>query len=151
MPFRLRKDARTWFSHIADDLKLEFDKYYFCLMAGIAVRRKVEFRVVETTEIIQYFPSEYRPVSRLVVALLVSAELEELGLNMSERDAVYEGISHFIDPTDPSNLSDEGMKLMNRYASGGFEVLTEWFTDKPRGIETFLPLYKKYLNQALQH
>jgi hypothetical protein len=39
--FRIRNDARAWFSQIADfeHFKVEFDQYYLCLMAGFASGR----------------------------------------------------------------------------------------------------------------
>ena len=42
------------------------------------------------------------------------------------------------------------MRELNRYSYGGYEVLSQdWFDDRPRNIETFLPLYKRKLSIAL--
>ena len=34
---------------------------------------------------------------------------------------------------------------MNQYSYGGFEVLTEWFDERPRSLEGFLPHYLRKL------
>ena len=149
MSFRLRKDARTWFKGIRGSLNMDFDIYYFCLMAGLATRAKLDATQSETAEIVQYFPGEYGTKGRLIVALFLKTELEELGVSMEERAAVHDTISRMVKPNSPSNLSDEGEREMNKYAHGGFGVLTEWFDDRPRTLETFLPLYKRYLDKAL--
>ena len=31
------------------------------------------------------------------------------------------------------------MEEINHYAAGGFDILTDWFDDRPRHLETFLP------------
>jgi hypothetical protein len=147
MPFRLRNDARTWFRHIEAELTLDFDIYYLCLMAGLVARRKVAVSSSETTELVRDFPGDYRQRGRLIVAALLMVELEVLGIDMSEREAVNSAISHLVDSQDSAHMSPEGMAVMNEYSNGGYEVLTEVFGDQPRGLDTFLPLYKDKLDK----
>ncbi|MGB3559742.1 MAG: hypothetical protein WBA24_14485, partial [Geitlerinemataceae cyanobacterium] len=49
-------------------------------------------------------------------------------------------------PNSPSYLSSEGMTRMNAYAHGGFDVLCEHFSDRPRSIETFIRKYCKVIS-----
>ena len=39
--FRMRNDARVWFNKIEnfDHFKVDYDRYYFCLLAGFASGR----------------------------------------------------------------------------------------------------------------
>lgn len=143
MAFRLRKDARKWFRHIEGSLPLDFDTYYFCLMAGLAAGRKAEVATAETTELVDYFPGDYKSQGRLIVALLLSRELRALGIELAERSLLHAEIQRLIDPLSPSHLSELGMKVANRYAYGGYEVLAEWFEDPPQHIETFLVLFSR--------
>jgi hypothetical protein len=85
MPFRLRKDAKDWFKGISDDFSLDFDIFYFCLMAGLATRRKAFPSANEATDLAQDFPGEYRSRGRIIVALLLTRELQELGVKFEER------------------------------------------------------------------
>lgn len=149
MPFRLRKDARQWFKGIEKQLDLGFDIYYFCLMAGLATGRKKEVTQAETTDLVNEFPGAYRPKGRIIIALFLTRELKSLGIKLTEKRAIHAAIRGLVEPLSSSHLSDGGMKELNKYAFGGFEVLTEWFQERPRTVETFLPLYKQYLDSAL--
>jgi hypothetical protein len=150
MPFRLRRDARKWFQDVANKFDLDFDIYYFCLMAGLATRRKEDAAPSETTDLVNDFPGAYRTRGRVIVALFLARELKELGIELSERVTLHAEIQKLVNPLAASHLSDTGMKEMNRYSFGGLSVLlTEWFEDRPRNIETFLPLYKRKLDKAL--
>jgi Asp-tRNA(Asn)/Glu-tRNA(Gln) amidotransferase B subunit len=146
-PFRLRKEARKWFKEIEKGFASEapqFEMYYFCLAAGLAAKRKADVITDNTAELVDYFPGQYRAKGRIIVAWFLARELESMGIKMHERDIVHMTIAKLVDPLSPSHLSDEGMKEMNRYSYGGFDVLTdEWFDAPPTTIETFLPLFKQ--------
>ena len=147
MPFRLRRDCRNWFGHVAGDLPLDFDMYYLCLMAGFKAGRKAD--VGQATELVDNFPGDYRSGGRILAAMLLRAELHEAQIDLCEREPVHKLISGLLDTLSPSGLSTEGVKLMNRYASGGFEELTERFEDKPRFIDVFLLRYKQILDRMV--
>ncbi len=150
MPFRLREDARKWFRDIRPKLELDFDTYYFCLMAGLAMGRKKNISTGEATDLVNNFPGLYRSQRGVIIALFLSKELEEMGVSMSEKSQVHDQIARLINPQEPSWLSDDGMREINRYSYGGYDVLAnEWFDDRPRTIEVFLPIYKMRLDQAI--
>lgn len=69
MAFRLRKDTRVWFKEIVDSFDRDFDMYYFCLMAGLSARHKVNTPNTETTELVQTFPEIYKKGARLIVGM----------------------------------------------------------------------------------
>jgi len=150
LPFRLRRDAREWFRDIRPAMSLDFDVYHLCFMAGLAARRKGEASQAETTELVDAFPGAYRPKGRLLVAAFLARELRELGVSTQDRAALHTAIHRLVDPLAPSHLSDEGMRQFNQYSYGGFDAITEWFDDRPRVIETFLPTYHSKLAQHLR-
>ena len=150
MPFRLRKDARDWFKGISEDLPLDFDIFYFCLMAGLVTGRKAFPPASEATDLAQDFPGDYRTRGRIVVALLLTRELKKLGIKFEERVTLHKEIAKLIDPLSSSHLSALGMDEINHYSFGGFDVLTDWFDDRPRYLETFLPQYRQRLKNALE-
>lgn len=149
MAFRLRKDTREWFKPIEPNLDLDFDMFYFCLMAGLAAGRKAFSSAAETTELVDHFPGEYRSRGRLIVSLFLARELKALGIRFEERAVLHQEISRLIDPLSASHLSSEGMEEFNRYSYGGFDVLSECFEDKPRHLETFLPKFTQLLANFL--
>ena len=150
MPFRLREDARKWFSDIRPKFELDFDTYYFCLMAGLATSRKEAISAGETTDLVDNLPGRYRSRKGVIISLFLSKELEIMGVSMSEKSQVRAEIARLIDPQEPSGLSTTGMNEINCYSYGGYDVLAnEWFDDRPRTIEVFLPMYKIKLDQAI--
>jgi len=149
--FRLLKDTRNWFKKISSEFSLDFDMYYLCLMAGLATGRKEEASQADTTDLVNDFPGDYRSKGRLITALFLSQELKELGISLSERPALHAAIRGLVDPLSSAHLSDAGMKELNKYSFGGYEVLTQWFPDGPQTIETFLPLFKRHLDKAIKN
>jgi len=152
VPFYLRNEGgkKTWFRDIRPAMSLDFDMYHLCLMAGLASRRKADASNEETTELVDHFPGVYRQRGRLLVAAFLARELEAMGVSRTDRASLHGTISRLVDPLSPSRLSNEGMKQFNRYSYGGFDVLTEWFDDRPRAIETFLPVYHSKLTECMR-
>jgi hypothetical protein len=141
--FQLSREAEKWFSDVRQPYSTKFDLYYLCLMAGLASGRKEE--PADAGDLIEYYPREFKHVGLLLVGLLINAELRASGIDLSERDAVYRVIGELVDSGSQSNLKDEGVKAMNKYAQGGFAALEEYFDDRPRAVETFVRKYSKCL------
>ena len=149
MSFRLPKKAGLWFKHIkgnGNGFELDFDSYYFCLIAGLAKGSKPAAPQSESTEIIQQFPKEYQPNRHLIIALYLNAKLKNMGISLGERTALNELLTKLINPISATGLSDEGMKDLNQYAFGGFQELHEYFPDPPRSLDSFLVEFYRFLN-----
>ncbi len=146
--FRMRNDARAWFSQINDfeHFRVDFDQYYLCLMAGFASGRSTEGGA--SSEMVEAFVEEYKPASRFLIGLLVIAELKKGGIDVSERTAVRALFKRLVDPQSPNSLTDEGMRRMNAYASGGYDYLSERRETKPYSGEEFLRDYVQLIGEA---
>lgn len=143
MSFRLREDAEKWFAKIGrtGPIKTDFDLYYFCLMAGFASGRSVDpANGGSTREFVKGFIDDYKPAQRLIIGLLIAAELRKGKIDLAEKQAVRNTIRRLVDPQSGNGLTDEGMKRLNWYASGGYEFLAEK-RDKPYAAEDFLRDY----------
>jgi hypothetical protein len=142
MPFRLREDARKWFAEIEGKppIKTQFDLFYFCLMAGLTSGRHSNptHGGRAAPEFIQMFIEDYRAAQRLIIGLLIVAELQRLGINLHEKLSVRKTIQALVDPQSPTNLTDEGMRMINEYASGGYDYISEMRSSKPYTVEEFL-------------
>ena len=147
--FRMRNDARTWFKQIADfeHFKTDFDQYYLCLMAGFASGRSNE--VGTTTEMVESFVEDYKEASRFLIGLLVMAELKQAGIEIFERESVRDMFRRLVDPHSPNQLTDEGMRRMNAYASGGYDYLSSERETKPYSGEEFLRDYAQLIDTAI--
>jgi len=152
--FRMRRDAENWFSHIQDQkpIRTKFDLYYFCLMVGLATGRKSEpaKRCPEFTDFTDNFVSEYKPYQRLIIGLLIRAELSRLGVSVMEKDEVRKLFVDLVNPQNPTNLTDVGMDRLNEYSSGGYDYLAEKLDSKPYHVEEFLRTYAKLLRGAIE-
>jgi hypothetical protein len=151
-PFRIRADARTWFKELREkSFKTDFDSFYFCFMAGIIAKRKQAMLLDDTAELVAYFPDRYSGRGKLLVALFLTRELEQLGVTMNEKAAVHSAIAQLVNPEAPNFLSDDGVREFNKYAHGGYDVLLDWFDDRPRSLETFLRTYKRKVDASLAY
>jgi hypothetical protein len=151
--FRLRKEAKAWFKEISDknNLSIDFDLYYFCLMAGLAVNmRKDDFLVSDTSELVEYFPGRYKEKSRIIVSIFLSRQLSSHGVDLTDKKAAHTYISRLISPESQSLLSDEGMKQLNAYAYRGFEELITWFSVKPHTLESFLRIFSQKITEKIK-
>lgn len=148
MPFFLRNDARNWFRSVEDDFDLAFDMYYLCLVPGLSQGEKRSLPNDRTSELVSNFPGAYQSKGRLIVGLFLSRELEELAVDFSNREELHKQVSGLVDSLSPSRLSAEGINRMNQYSFGGYEVLTEWFDERPRSLEGFLPHYYRKLQRS---
>lgn len=154
MGFELRQDAKIWFKAFDKDIRqktiIQFDLYYFCLIPGlIAKRRNIEINSDNVDEMTRDFPNVFRSRGELLVGLLINTELSRMGINLNERTSVYSIISELV-ITSPPYLSNEGIKRMNYYAHGGFDVLCEKMDERPRSLETFVRKYHRLIQDLQQ-
>ena len=129
--------------------KIDFDAFYFCFIAGIAVRRKKSVQNDETAELTAYFPDKYGPRGKILVGIFLKSELRELGVSMKERRDVHSAIASLVTPNARNFLSEEGVREFNKYAHGGYEQLIEWFEDRPRSLATFLRGFRLKIEQEM--
>lgn len=145
MPFYLRNDTEQWFSHIKDQkpyIDTKFDLYYFCLMVGLAAGNKSPVTArSEATEFQKSFVRAFIPVQKLIIGLLISTELKRLGVDISEKEHVYQRLTELVDPDSSTKLTEAGINKLNEYASGGYDLLTEELSSKPYSVEDFLRSY----------
>lgn len=140
--FRILKDARPWFKDLyskEEGLVIDFEIYYFCLMAGLASgKKRSDLTTTETTELVQHFPGRYKDRGKIIVSLFLARYLASFGVTLTDKKSAHNQISKLISPTSPNYLSDEGMKELNKYAAAGYDEIIGWFEDRPRTLESFL-------------
>lgn len=150
MDFRIRKDARAWFKGLDSVIGASakgFEYYYFCLCAGLMSGNKLSVTASDCDSLIDYYPAEYKVKGRILVAWMISKELETLGIDVAERARVHETIRILVDPHSSTSLSEFGMEQMNCYAAAGFDVLSEGIMEPPRVLPSFLLEYIQVLNE----
>ncbi len=153
MAFRLRQDAKKWFAEISgkQPFKVDFDIYYFCLMAGLVSGRRSEPTQGSrlAPEFVNNFTEDYLAAKTLIVGLLIIAELTHLGIDLHEKQDVRNTIHGLVDPVSQTGLTDEGMRLLNQYASGGYDYFAEKRSSKPYHAEEFLRDFVQLVGSAI--
>jgi hypothetical protein len=151
----MRQDAENWFSNIRDQkpIQTKFDLYYFCLMIGLATGRRSDptKRCHNVTDFVDNFVKDYKPYQRLIIGLLIRAELSRLGVSVTEKDEVRKLFVDLVDPLSSTNLTDVGMERVNEYSSGGYGYLAEKLDSKPYHVEEFLRTFTKLLRNGVDH
>lgn len=152
MPFRLREDAERWFKELdgKEPAKTKFDLYYFCLMAGLASGRTSDPSSFGAREIIDEFIQDYQPAQHLLIGLLVAAEVRLSGINLSEKAAVRGVFKRLVTPGSKTQLTEEGMRCMNAYASGGYDYLAESRDSAPASPEEFIRDFVGLIGEAME-
>jgi hypothetical protein len=154
--FRMRDDAENWFSNIKNKktvIKTKFDRYYYCLMIGLASGHYSEptQRCKDCTDFVDDFVKEYQAQQKLIIGLLVRAELADSRISLNDKEETRKLLLDLIDPTSQTNLTDYGMDRMNAYSSGGYDYLSEHLDSKPHYVEDFLITYVKLLKEAVDN
>jgi hypothetical protein len=149
MAFRMRPEVDEWFKHIFKQgpIQTKFDLYYFCLMMGLASGRSDS--VPSAVEFVQNFVGEYKGVQRLVLGLLIIAEISRLGLELNDRNEVQDLFGKYLDANDATHLSGAGFERLNDYSHGGFNAIVESAGGKPYHIEPFVQWYVKELRKRV--
>ncbi len=132
MSFRLSQTARDYFRRIDDNSttgKFEtlWDKYYLCLVSGL-VHRRLGQETGTDAEFITSFIAQYFDQRFEIIAAFVAAEMARKDIPVEEKE-IRRLMVDLLNPNSPTYLTDEGHRLMNRYAEGGFEVIRDAIPD----------------------
>lgn len=152
--FRIRNDAKDWFSKIKKPAKdtppinTDFDLYYLCLMMGLASKNKNTPNASHSTDFRDRFVKQHEHQKNLIIGLLIQAELSDNGLTLDDKSQAKKILTKLVDPNSITNLTDTGMDKMNAYASGGFDYLQSKML-KPHYAEEFLISYVKLLQDEM--
>jgi hypothetical protein len=113
-------------------------------MLGLAAQRTSS--PAEAPGFVDQTPEEYRGQERLLLGLLLQAELSKLGFAPNERKEVRDTLAKLV---EGDRLSNRGVARLNEYASGGFDLLQQEIGDKPYNVEAFLPRYVGLLQRTV--
>jgi len=128
MGFELSDGAQTYYKRVeqrskSGKFKFQFDFYYLCCILGML---KGKFPKLESgNEIYRTFPTEYYKQRYHIIGLLIDAEIRRTGLDASDRANLEKFMLKLVSMENPTHLSDDGEKYLNRYAEGGYQLILE--------------------------
>lgn len=143
MAFRLSRDAKAYFKKIDDEsstgtFESMWDYYYLCLMIGFRDGKLGE--EPNTEDFYDRFHSSYDSSKYQIIASLVSAEIRRQGIIITDGEDIRKLMLDLLDKDTTTSVSTNGLKLMNRYADRGFNIINEKIPD-PREMDIFLKRY----------
>ena len=161
MVFRLSDAAAAHFSKMDTRVGsskiefLKFDMYYACLMVGL-LRHSIIQEPDTVSELGETFlpsdvgyPGPFKGAADLIAGLLIEAELERKNIGHKDRAEIESQTTSLLEPNSPVRLSERGIKLLNRYAAGGFELLRSETMAAPRSIAEFFMAYDALIQKKL--
>lgn len=147
MPFVLPRKCKKFFHPIFDSgnrdgtkLRLLFDEYYFCLMAGFAAGKYDEKAELESSEITDRYPGEYVGSREYIAGLLFATERSRRGIPESDGAALEKLMTEYIDPNSRTYLNRKGEQRLNQYAARGMDIILD-VMNRPVRLDEFLLEY----------
>lgn len=153
MSFRLHKQAPSFFRNLLPGggsglrFDTQFDAYFHCLMCGLD-RRRLGADAEVGEEFVRDYVQSYQPHAELIAGLLVDAELFRINIKLDDVKGVERKMVELLEPASATRLSSEGLALLNRYAAGGFNVVSDAFAMAPQGLEDFLVTYHRLWSEG---
>lgn len=145
MSFKHHKQAPTFFQRLMPGglgrFDTQFDAYYYCLMCGLD-RRLLGAESDVGEEFVKDYVQTYQPYADLIAGLLVDAELVRINIPLDDVKSVEKKMVDLLEPVSTSKLKPEGLALLNRYAAGGFEIISDAFAAPPQSLEEFFTTYQ---------
>jgi hypothetical protein len=146
MSFNMSPDSKMYFNKINRESKsgkfqTQFDFYYLCLIMGL-IKKELKENIGE--KFLDEFPSDYHAQREQILGLLISSEIERKGVDFDDRKKIEETMLKMVKPDSPTRLSETGEKLVNQYAQGGFELISNKIPSA-YNLDTFLIHYYKLL------
>ena len=80
----------------------------------------------------------------------MAAEVRRGGIDLSEKAAVRAVFRRLVTPGSKTQLTDEGLRCMNAYASGGYDFLSESRDVAPASPEEFVRDFVGLIDEAVE-
>lgn len=143
MNFTLPAKARPFFKTVAEQRSprwLIFDSWYVCMLVGLHAKTLGLKSELETEYFFDTYPEDFKPAADFIAGLLIDAELERKGIDVTDKTSVEREMILLLDPQRITGLSETGVELLNRYAVAGFAKIDEAMLP-PATIEEFMVRY----------
>lgn len=95
------------------------------------------------------FIQRYRSHQMLMVGTMLTHAMKRQGIELTDRSAVVKEIERLVDSSGMGmQLTSEGYREMNAYATGGFNVLREELEEPPSEMTYLLKRMWALLNSS---
>lgn len=145
MSFILSDEANAYLARLntnkkAGILKTKFDFYYLCLLVGFNKGELVSGDP-KGEVFIDVPPKEHTDSYKEILGVLLSSEIKRRGVEVKDRNSMEKIMMELLDPNSVNQLSEDGARILNRYAAKGFEEIIEALPEPNTRLDTFLIKY----------
>ena len=142
-------EAKRYFNNLNESshgkLKVQFDFYYLCLIAGFKLKKPVN---VSAEKFVDDFPGLFVMQREQIIGLLIATQINRDQIDVTNRERLERLMLKLVKPDSPSHLSPDGEKLMDEYAESGYRFISEAIPTPPANLDTFLIQYYENVLKA---
>ena len=107
---------------------LEFDIYYAGAVLGLCARQRIEPDKYDSEigrELTRSYPKERQEHADTIAGMLIEAELSRQSIDPNNAEIIISTIDDYLSSNSPTRLTQEGHRLLDRYAAAGFRLMEE--------------------------
>jgi len=127
--FILTKSAKAYFDKLnkasaTGSLKHDLEEWWLCAQAGLVANTLGGDPEPGSKDTVEYFIKSLEPAQARIRGLLLMRHLERVDAGGMKRELLESEMGKLLAASD-TKLTDHGVKLLNRYASAGFELIRD--------------------------
>ena len=111
-------------------ITLDFDIYYAGAILGLCSRQRIppeQYDIEIGRELTRNFPRERRENAGTIAGMLIEAELARQSIDPNNADIIVGTIAELLSSGSQTRLTQEGHRLLDRYAAAGFKLMEDRF------------------------
>lgn len=127
MSFKYSEEAKSAIAKInlysrSGDIDV-WDFYYYCSLIGMHFQKMCS-EDVHLNEFSKNYTQQYYPYRHIIAGLLISTEIKRIGCKL-DKENIIKQFKLLISSDSELILNSKGLNLLDRYAEGGFQILSE--------------------------
>ena len=111
-------------------INLDFDIYYAGAILGLCARQRIppeQYDDEIDRELTRTYPKERQEHAWTIAGLLVEAELSRQSIDPKNAELIVGTITEYLSSSSSTSLTQEGHKLLDRYAAAGLRLIEQRF------------------------
>ena len=132
-----------------EHINLEFDIYYAGAILGLCARQRTTSKTYDSEigrELTRTYPRDRQEHADTIAGMLIEAELSRQSIDPNNADVIISTIDEYLSSSSPTRLTQEGHRLLDRYAAAGFRLIEERYIGFDYE-EEFLAAYLNLLDE----
>ncbi|WP_298362770.1 hypothetical protein [uncultured Litoreibacter sp.] len=133
-------------------ITIDFDVYYAGAVLGMCARKRIspeQYDAEIGRELTRTYPKERQENADTMAGMLIEAELSRQNIAPSNAAVILSTIDEYLSSSSQTRLTQEGHRLLDRYAAAGFMLLEERYMEFDYE-EEFMVAYLSLLDEICE-